>query len=458
MCEEAMADYSNPFQAECMDKEAQPPEQYANIDRIAIERHSQRLTIAFIVSGLFFMLLPGTFLGVWKLVDISREHTVNSLNPAWLQAHGQAQIFGWIGSFIIGIGFYSLTKMQGTKKFPVQAGWVAWTLWTLGVTSRWVGGTTGWHWRVLLPLSAVMELIAFWLFGRSLRQRRPRHNSKPKEHWLKAVIASTFGFLAVLVINLMILIHLARTGDSPALPHVLDQQMALLSLWGIVVPTIFAFNSRWLSLFAGLRQPSWASFFAAYALIVVALWALFLQWQSISAVAFLFSALLVVEALHVWEPAVQPAKLLHVHRCFPLFLRIAYIWLVISCILHMLAVLYDHSGGIWGASRHALSVGFIAGMVFAIGQRVLPAFCGMRVLWSARLMFWSLLLLNLGCALRVIFEALAYESYWEFAWRVLPFSALMELAAVALFALNLAVTLLLPPAHLRSQPSSVVVL
>jgi len=438
-----------------MDEEAQLSEQYSDINRIAIERHSQRLAIAFIVSGLFFMLLPGTFLGVWKLIDISREHTVSGLDPAWLQAHGQAQIFGWIGSFIIGIGFYSLTKMQGTKRFPVRMGWAAWILWTLGITSRWIGGTTGWHWRILLPLSAAVELVAFWLFGRSLRQRRTQGNSKPKEHWLKAVIVSTFGFLAVLVINLVILIHLAQTGDSPALPHALDQKMALLALWGMIVPTIFAFNARWLSLFAGLRQPNWVPFFTAYAFLVVALLTLFTQWRSISAIAFLFSALLAVDALHVWESAVQPAKLLHVHRSFPLFLRMTYIWLVISCILEMLAVPYDRSGGIWGASRHALTVGFIAGMVFAIGQRVLPAFCGMRVLWSTRLMFWSLLLLYLGCALRVIFEPLAYENYWNVAWRALPFSALIELAAVTLFALNIVVTLLLPPAHLRPQVSSV---
>jgi hypothetical protein len=301
-----------------------------------------------------------------------------------------------------------------------------------------------------------MELVAFWLFGRSLRQRRTRESSKPKEHWLKAVIASTFVFLVVLVINLIILIRLAQTGDSPALSHLLDQQMALLALWGIIVPTIFAFNARWLSLFAGFRHPNWTSFFAAYVFILMALLALFVQWSSVSAAAFLFAALLAVDALHVWEPAVQPAKLLHVHRSFPLFLRMAYIWLVISSILHMLAVPYDRSGGIWGASRHALTVGFIAGMVFAIGQRVLPAFCGMRVLWSTRLMFWSLLLLNLGCTLRVTFEALAYENYWDAAWKVLPFSALIELAAVILFALNLVVTLLLPPAHVRSQTSSVV--
>ena len=109
-----------------------------------------------------------------------------------------------------------------------------------------------------------------------------------------------------------------------------------------------------------------------------------------------------------------------------------------------------------GASRHALTVGFLADMVFAIGQRILPAFCGARVLFSKRLMFASLLLLNAGCALRVCAEIPAYEgfTYARIAWQVLPFSAILELTAVALFAANLLITFSRPPAHLMSAPAA----
>jgi hypothetical protein len=84
-------------------------------------------------------------------------------------------------------------------------------------------------------------------------------------------------------------------------------------------------------------------------------------------------------------------------------------------------------------------------MVFAIGQRVLPAFCGMRLLYSKKLMVGSLALLNLGCFLRVASEVPAYEANLQAAWRTLPVSAVVELTAVMLFALNLGSTLALPP-------------
>ena len=116
--------------------------------RIHAERQSQALIEAFLASGLFFLLLPGTFLGVWNLIGISRHEALTALSSAWLQAHGQAQVFGWVGSFILGIGFYSLTKMQSTRTFPVGKGWTSWSLWTCGVALRWLGGVTGWQWRM----------------------------------------------------------------------------------------------------------------------------------------------------------------------------------------------------------------------------------------------------------------------------------------------------------------------
>ncbi|MEO6828528.1 MAG: NnrS family protein, partial [Acidobacteriaceae bacterium] len=407
-----------------------------------------------IATGILFMLLPGTFLGVWNLIGISQQHTLGSISPAWLQAHGQAQVFGWVGSFIIGIGFYSLTKMQSTLAFPVRAGWIAWGLWTLGVTLRWVGGVTGWHWRILLPLSGLLQLIAFIFFFRSVRRHRPAAPKKRMETWMQLVMAGTVVFLVMMIANFAALMRLALYGDSPALPHVLDQQLIVLAVWGVLVPTIWGFNARWLPIFAGFKTPDVRRLRIAYGLSIVAIVAVFMQWLPIAAVIFLLASLLAIDALHVWEPAVKPAKLLHVHPTFPLFLRVAYVWLVVSAILEAAAVLYDHAGGIWGASRHALTVGFVAGMVFAIGQRVLPAFCGMRVLWSTRMMFWSLALLHLGCLLRVICEPLAYENGWAFAWKILPFSGVLELMAITFFAVNIAGTLLQKPAHLRPEVHS----
>jgi len=122
------------------EKEAGSPLTPTEIFRIASAREAAlaRLLILYISTGLFFMLLPGTFLGVWNLLAISSRRAANSALPAWIQAHGHAQIFGWIGTFILGIGFYSLPKLRRIHPLELSAVCGTWGLWTSGVTLRWL--------------------------------------------------------------------------------------------------------------------------------------------------------------------------------------------------------------------------------------------------------------------------------------------------------------------------------
>src|SRR6516165_6241053 len=91
----------------------------------ARETMLSRLLMLYITTGLVFMLLPGTFLGVWNLITISSQRAVSSVSPAWIQAHGHAQIFGWIGTFVLGIGFHSIPKMRRLGWFRLSAAGVA---------------------------------------------------------------------------------------------------------------------------------------------------------------------------------------------------------------------------------------------------------------------------------------------------------------------------------------------
>jgi hypothetical protein len=421
----------------------------------ATEVALQQLLKAYVFTGLLFLLLPGTFLGVWNLVSISDRHSLAGLSPSWLQAHGHAQIFGWIGTFIIGIGYYSLAKMGRLLPFAVSRGWASWALWTAGVTLRWVANITEWNWRVLLPASAALQLTGCLMFFATVsgHQSRPvpgvdTTTSPAKiETWMKLVIASTIGLLLALLMNQFETIHLAMTSPHPGIPHWLDQRYLFLAAWGFPVLAVWGFNARWLPVFLGLRKPSsgglMAALYASGSGIMVAL----LGGFRLATVLLLAACIVASIALKVFQRSEKPAKTRGVSASFPYFVRGAYIWLLVASVLGVYAAQSDTNGGIWGASRHALTVGFLATMVFAIGQRVLPAFSGMRLLYSRKLMFASLAFLNFGCLLRVASEIPAYEVNLYAAWTALPISALTELTAVTLFALNLGITLVLPPPY-----------
>jgi uncharacterized protein involved in response to NO len=145
------------------------------------------------------MLLPGTFLGVWNLLAISSYRAADSVSATWIQAHGHAQIFGWIGTFILGIGFYSVPKLRRMNPFGLSVVAVAWALWTLGVTLRWLSTVYLWQWRFLLPLSALLEVAAFLIFFRTVSGHRPPDPGKTKlNEWVYVVIAGSVGLLLTL--------------------------------------------------------------------------------------------------------------------------------------------------------------------------------------------------------------------------------------------------------------------
>ncbi len=428
------------------------PAQLFEITR-ATEEALSRLLMAFVTTGLIFMVFPGTFLGVWNLLQISGRESVASISPAWLQAHGHAQVFGWVGSFILGIGFYSIPKMRGGAKSSFGTAWACWAMWTTGAALRWGANVYLWEWRFLLPLSAFLELGAFLIFFRAVSQHRPEASGKEKlGPWIWVVISASMGLLLVLVVNLGGCLFVSFRGTSPAFPHLFDQRYLALMAWGFLVPFVWGFSAKWMAVFLGLKplRPKWL--LAAVVVNLVGLGLTLGGAVSIGSWLFVVGAGIAVGALRMFEPSEKKAKIRGVHSTFPFFVRMAYAWLLVAAIVGAAATRWDTSGGIWGASRHALTVGFISVMILSVGQRILPAFAGMRMLWSTKLMFAGLALVTLGCVLRVSCEIIAYQGYAAWAWSVLPISALCELAGLTIYAINILGTFVLQPSHAQAEP------
>lgn len=407
----------------------------------AREKILSRLLMLYISTGLLFMLLPGTFLGVWNLLAISSHHAADSVSPSWIQAHGHAQIFGWIGTFILGIGFYSIPKLRRLNSFALSAVWSSWALWTIGVTLRWLTSVYQWEWRAFLPLSAALELAAFAIFFRTVSGHRPQESGKTKlEVWVFVVIAGSVGLLLTLLVNFGVTLFLAARGTSAEIPPDFDQRFLVLQTWGFLVPFVWGFSAKWLPVFLGLRPVRGRFLLLAVALNSAGVLVAFAGSMMAASLLLILGLITAVYSLRLLETPAHPAKVKGVHTSFPVFVRLAYVWALVAASLGIWAASVQNPRGIWGASRHALTVGFLAMMVFAIGQRVLPAFSGMRVLFSTKVMFVAALLLAVGCLLRVSSEILAYQGLTLSAWSWLSVSAITEMTAVTLFAANLIAT------------------
>lgn len=412
----------------------------------APERRASRMLAAFIVSGLLFLALPGTLLGVLNLIFISQHRAGTAANAAWIQAHGQAQLFGWVGTFILGISLYFLPKFLGRTLTHHRAAWCVWALWTAGTAWRWWVGVSEGNWRVGLVASAILELAAYavaqyvlWFAGRRPVKATPMsEGQRTFVFWLALVGFAAFGL--TLIVNLVISVRLATVAHIPVYPPGSDRMLLVIALWGFAAPVAWGYSSRFVSVFLGLRLPKVAAARWIAAGVVV-LCALVLAHQyavaDIAAVALTGAA---VWSLRVFEPAAKPLKRSGVYRHYGAFVRLSFVWLCVAAVIGVLADVFPRQTGLTGASRHAFTVGFLATLIFSIGPRILPSFLNGRELWSSRLMAASLWVISIGCLVRVSSESLAYSSA-GFAWNVLPISAPVELTAVVIFVINMAMTL-----------------
>jgi hypothetical protein len=360
-----------------------------------------------------------------------------------MEGHGHAQVFGWIGSFILGIGFYSQpTRGRSATRIPL----LCFVLWSAGVALRWAANIYGWHWRIAVPVSAGFELIAVLLFLSAASHHKlpsePTGQSTKRrmELWMVSVLLGTVGLTAAVIFNFVECMRLAIAGVSPSFPHALDQKYLVLLGWGFLVPVVWGFSARWLPAFLGICKPHGRLFGTALLLNALGVVSGAFGQTKIAVLMLVGGAVMSGLSLRLAERPHGTAKTQGVHRSFPVFVRIPYTWLAIAGAMSVWAAFCDVHGGIWGASRHALTVGFAATMVFAIGPRILPHFGGICRIFSTRLMLVSLLLLQIGCTLRVSSEPLAYEGILPFAWKVLPVSGMLELAGVLVFAANIALT------------------
>ena len=391
-----------------------------------------RLLAAFIAAGLVYLVLPGTVIGAWNLIRISSHRSAGSVSSAWIQAHGHAQLFGWVGTFIIGISLYTFPKFRGSALRSIPIGWFMLAAWVLAIGLRWYAGVAGWNGAVLLPATAWTELGVAALLLWQCSPAGPSHRrNEPLEMWIFA------GFGGLLGAMLWQVYAAALAGGSDMLPAGPDHVLISLALWAFCLPVVFGYSARFLRVFLNLGATDRRGVLLSLGFTSLAAVSCALDWQAVANAGNLCAVICGVQALRIFEPSQRPPKTAGVDPAYPLFARVSFAWLVVSAVLGLAFPL----PGVLGASRHAFTVGCLATLIFAIGPRILPTFLNSRELWSIPLMRASMVSLTAGCFLRVLAEPLAYNDWLPLAWQLLPVSAIVETAAVLLFALNMAMTL-----------------
>jgi uncharacterized protein involved in response to NO len=369
---------------------------------------------------------------------------------ALVQAHGHVQVFGWAGLLVLGVGLHFLPRLRGAPL--VSPGMASVLLVLLGgglvlralsQPLRALAAPAPFLWQGFLAGAGLAEGlgasgIVFLLFL-TLRRGPSLARRSALQAFLPYALVGLLCFWLALTLNAVEGVRMLLAGQV-LLAGQMDATITQLGLFGFLVPMALGMAARILPLYLGLRplpaKALWlvfSGYTAGLLLSLLAPWvdastpldgylrgsAALLLGGALLAFIILQGILLPQRWTRLMIPAVQtrhgslPARPYPVAQGsdravfgpFAWLIRSAFGWLALAALTFCI----DGAAQLGGsfapisddATRHATTVGFVALLIFGVGQRMLPGFARSRLL-SPHLVTATLWLGSAAALLRVL--------------------------------------------------------
>jgi hypothetical protein len=407
----------------------------------------------FFLTALALLLTLGATWGATLLWRIGLGHSFTAAGIHEINAHGQAQIYGWVGLFIMGFAYTVFPRMwrspapsRTLAMFALGANVSGVLLNAIGM--RLTGASDSAPFVALA--GAAMIVLGVLVFASQIVNAFERRRVAVEPAFLFMLIAiawfvlSTFfsamhTWMTITAVDRNQLVEIVGMYQA-ALRDVQIHSMALTMILGVslkIVPRMFGLPSishrrAMIALtLITLGVAGETSFFIAYR------WTDQPIFAGILYACWVMLAVGVGTVLLVWRP------------CLPLprddgrsgkFIRAAYMWLAASLIMLLLLPLYQaviavpFSHAYYGAVRHAITVGFVSLMIMGVAAKFVPALRG--VAWRDLSGLWGpFILVNLGCLLRVTLQT-ATDVY-PAAFSFVGVSGMLEVVGLTWWAFDL---------------------
>jgi hypothetical protein len=391
-----------------------------------------------VFAALFLGLTIGAGWGVWLLLRVGFNSDFGILPGLSVHLHGLGQLWGWLALFVFAVGAHLLR--QSTKR-PAAA-WLDYAAVTAVAVGLllFCGGlseTIRGAFRHINVIASAFLFCGAGCFAMSTGWSLWGRGKKP-QLWYGFVLATVGWLLVWAVADLLLRMQFV---GQPIISAAGRDLLIVLPVLGFAANAIYGFGIR---LIPGLlnitRLRPW--YFAAALVLHNAGLCAFLVPMDVLRIAgaglMLAGAVLYVMGMN-WLRSSPSRTIYGVDERGHLLVRVAFAWLVIGLAMVLGEQLFPWLprayGGAW---RHALTVGFITTMILGVGHRLIPIFLR-QPLASPPMMIASMVLIIVGNILRVGLQ-LATIGEWQWTYSLIGLSGVLELSALMLFSLNLALT------------------
>lgn len=406
----------------------------------------------FLIAGIVTILTAGASWGAWILWQIGTARDFTGISLYHVNAHGHAQIFGWVGLLIMGFAGHSFPRLWGASPLTLRFGLPLLGLMLAGILLRTIGMSAPQAaWGAPLALvGGAMEILAILLFGGRMFLAYA-HLPKRLEPADAFILTALVFFLYQAVFSVWHTHVVMNAPNEEALvAQVATWQAPLrdLQIHGLALFMVFGVHLRVFPEIFSLRKIPEKKAWTAYVLLLAAVLGeviLFLAYRATGnhriAAGLMLPWLMLTAGCFILGRAggflTRFTTLAGAPDRSIKFVRIAWVWLSVSLVLLLLMPLYQVISGIafshayYGAIRHAITVGFVSMLVMGVSARVLPMIRGLAPGGLPTLLI-PFILVNLGCLLRVSTQILTDWHPGFFA--VIGLSGLLEVLGLAMWA------------------------
>ncbi len=407
----------------------------------------------FFKAAIVIALTLGAGWGAWLLWQIGVQGEFTAISIFDINAHGHAQIYGWIALFVMGFAYQAFGRFRHVDLH--RPGWANASFYLMlgGIVVSTVGQILHEQGTAAAGLAVggrVLELLAISLFVAVLAGTYRKSADKGFTASDGFIFASVGWFVIQALFGVM---HLWLTLSAESAERLtfwvatLQAPLRDMQIHGFAMLMVLGVGIRLFPGVFGLPKVSERRAWAVLAVLNLAIAAeagLFIAYRFTENHA-LAAGLLVpwlmllggVVALlwpwRLWRPMPEPDRSAK-------FVRAAFGWLVVSMVMLAALPLYGRlvgesfSHAYYGAVRHAITVGFLSMMILGVAGKVVPTLNGLD---TSRLTgLWGVFaLINLGCAMRCGFQIAT--DFWGGAFGVVGFSGLLEVTAITLWGIHL---------------------
>ncbi|MFQ5714044.1 MAG: DUF542 domain-containing protein [Candidatus Scalinduaceae bacterium] len=420
----------------------------------------------FIKTAIVIALSTGCVYGAILLFYMGLHHSLYAVSRVLIETHGHTQIFGWVGLFIMGISYFVLPRFYATRLYSGKLANLSFVFMVSGILLIFL-------FRSLLPLSdssffktliisgCLLEVAAVIIFLLVVFKTIISAEKQELETYEGFLISGYLWFLVQVLALTGIIVYMIMAGKT-SMPHALIYSLRHIQVMGFITFVIFGVLTRTIPAFMGLKAPNpkinllimlMLNFSVFLRAASEPLKAYFLDvnlpvYYTFNTLFFtsgcleFISVLLFLYNLNIFRKPEIDFSGMEIEKSYEKFVWAAILWLIVAEVAMLTFTFYETATGtpvshaLIGSYRHAVTVGFITIMIFGFASRIVPISQGIK-LYSYSYLTIVFFLINIGSAMRVVFQPIAVHSGSTFSFMLMGISGFIESVAILFFGINI---------------------